>query len=114
MSGLVGEEGAGSLSSGAGRLDERKMGLNDKFQALMNDLDRDQNVLRGAALKEFRDGQAELVVAFKALTDWCSKYGVNLNLGQAKIDQTDVDSQEQYAEATRELSTFYLSRSPQG
>ncbi|MEU3019075.1 hypothetical protein ABZ635_16945 [Nocardiopsis sp. NPDC007018] len=108
MTNNVGTEETTTLSQGGSRLDEQGGGLNDRMRSLMAVLDQDSQALKGSALGAYRQGQAELVTGFKALTDWCTKYGVNLNLGQERINSTDAKSEEDFAQAQSELS--YLSR----
>lgn len=100
----IGTEESDSLSRGAGRLDEQSKGLSDRLQSLLNVLDQDGQALQGNALRAYREGQAELVTGFDALLKWCNKYGVNLNLGQEKINAADADSQEAFTKAQGELS----------
>ncbi|GAB3463602.1 hypothetical protein GCM10027570_50830 [Streptomonospora sediminis] len=112
MADQVGAEQRNALHTGAEQVSQGGQGIRDRVQALLGDLEQDQGALQGNALKAFRDGQAELVAAMNTLTDWCSRYGVNLELGNARLDQTDVDSAQEYSEARSELSSFTLSRSP--
>lgn len=109
MSQNVGSEESNSLSQGGSRLDEQSRGINDRMQSLLDVLDQDGQALQGNALRAYRQGQAELVAGFKALTDWCNKYGVNLTLGQEKINAADVQGEEDFAKAQNELT--FLNRS---
>ena len=104
----VAAEETTTLAKGGVRLDEQSTGLNDRMQSLLNVLDQDGQALQGNALRAYRQGQGELVAGFKALTDWCAKYGVNLNLGQEKINAADVQSEEDFTQAQNELT--HLSR----
>ncbi|MBQ1082089.1 hypothetical protein [Nocardiopsis sp. B62] len=108
MTDNVGTEQSTTLSQGGKRLDEQSRGLSDRMQSLIDVLDQDGQALQGNALHAYRQGQAELVAGFKALVDWCNKYGVNLSLGQEKINSADVQSEEDFAKAQSELS--YLNR----
>ncbi|MBR8743433.1 hypothetical protein [Nocardiopsis sp. MG754419] len=108
MNQRVGTEESTSLSQGGTRLDEQSRGLSDRMQSLIDVLDQDGQALQGNALRAYRQGQAELVAGFQALTAWCDKYGVNLNLGQEKINSADARSEEDFAKAQTELT--HLSR----
>ncbi|PWV47216.1 MULTISPECIES: hypothetical protein [Nocardiopsis] len=108
MTNNVGTEQSNTLSQGGTRLDEQSRGLSDRMQSLIDVLDQDGQALQGNALRAYRQGQAELVTGFQALIDWCNKYGVNLNLGQEKINSADAQSEEDFSKAQSELS--YLSR----
>ena len=100
----IGTEESTSLSQGAGRLDEQSQGLTERLRSLLDVLDQDGQALQGGALKAYREGQAELVAGFNALLNWCQKYGVNLNLGQERINATDADSEQDFAKAQQELT----------
>ena len=104
MNQRVGTEESTSLSQGGVRLDEESQGLKDRLQSLLSVLEQDGQALQGGALRAYREGQAELVTGFNALLDWCARYGVNLNLGQEKINSADVDSEEAFAKAQTELT----------
>ncbi|MGW5877519.1 hypothetical protein ACWFMI_13350 [Nocardiopsis terrae] len=104
MSQRVGTEETTSLSQGGSRLDEQSQGLTERLRSLLDVLDQDGQALQGGALRAYREGQAELVTGFNALLGWCEKYGVNLNLGQAKINETDGDSEQAFAQAQQELT----------
>ncbi|MFE9243579.1 hypothetical protein [Nocardiopsis sp. NPDC006938] len=108
MANNVASDETNSMSQGGARLDEQSRGLSDRMQSLIDVLDQDGQALQGSALRAYRQGQAELVTGFQALVEWCNKYGVNLNLGQEKINSADVQSEEDFSKAQNELS--YLSR----
>lgn len=104
MSQRIGTEETTSLSRGGARLGEESQGLRERLQALLGALEQDGQALQGGALRAYREGQSELVTGFNSLLAWCDKYGVNLNLGQERVNSTDLDSEEDFARAQNELS----------
>ncbi len=94
---FVGLAQADALGRGSTELDGSAARLFQNLQALISELESDQQAIRGGALQAFARVKSELFDRFHALVEFCRTNGMHLSEAQAQVDATDLSSAQEFS-----------------
>ncbi|MDQ3733491.1 MAG: hypothetical protein M3400_05735 [Actinomycetota bacterium] len=96
---FVGLAQADALGRGSTELDSSAARLFQNLQALISELESDQQAIRGGALQAFARVKSELFERFHELVAFCRANGMRLSDAQIHVDATDQAGSDEFSAA---------------